>query len=109
MTAGVVPLEDGKVGFYTSPGSGKAKRLAHTDRVTVHACDARRRVKAGTQPIDATAQLLTAPELDMIRGKIVAKYGVMTKITKPLGTLGGIVKRRRIPYGDRGFVVTPAG
>ena len=30
----------------------------------------------------------------------------MTKVTKSLGTLGGIVKRNRIPYGDRGVVVT---
>jgi hypothetical protein len=39
----------------------------------------------------------------------VAKYGFFTKITKMLGTLGGIVKRKRIPYGDRGVVVTPVG
>ena len=36
----------------------------------------------------------------------MAKYGFMTKITKVLGTLGGIVKRNRIPYADRGVVVT---
>ena len=32
-----VPLDDGKIGFWTSSGSGKAKRLAHTERVTVQA------------------------------------------------------------------------
>jgi PPOX class probable F420-dependent enzyme len=104
-----VPLEDGKIGFWTSSGSGKAKRLAHTDRVTIQPCDARGRAKPGTQPIEATARLVTGPEFDAIHDKVVAKYGFFTKITKMLGTLGGIVKRKRIPYGDRGVVVTPVG
>jgi hypothetical protein len=38
----------------------------------------------------------------------VEEYGFMTKITKALGTLAGIVKRNRIPDGDRGVVITPA-
>jgi PPOX class probable F420-dependent enzyme len=104
-----VPLDDGSVGFWTSSGSGKAKRLAHTDRVTVQPSDARGRVKAGTQPIEARARVVTGAELDTIRMKVVAKYGFMTKVTKALGTLGGIVKRKRIPYGDRGVIITPVG
>ncbi len=38
--------------------------------------------------------------------KITAKYGLMTKVTKVLGQLGGILKRNRIPYGDRGVLIT---
>ncbi|MFM2077823.1 MAG: hypothetical protein RJA49_1713 [Actinomycetota bacterium] len=38
--------------------------------------------------------------------KVKAKYGFMTHITKMLGTIGGVVKRKRIPYGDRAVVVT---
>ncbi len=102
-------LDDGTFGFWTSSGSGKAKRLAHTDRVTVQPCDARGRVQAGTSPTDATARLVTGSELDAIRLKIVAKYGFMTKITKVLNTIGGIAKRKRIPYGDCGVVITVAG
>ncbi len=105
----VAALDGGTFGFWTSSGSGKAKRLAHTDRVTVQPCDARGRVKAGTSPTDATARLVTGSELDAIRVKIVAKYGFMTKITKVLNTIGGIAKRKRIPYGDRGVVITVAG
>jgi len=104
-----VALDDGKVGFWTSSGSGKAKRLAHTARVTVQPCDARGRVKAATQPVEASARLVAGDELATIREKVVAKYGVMTKITKLLGTLGGIIKRKRIPYGDRGVIITLAG
>ena len=102
-------LVGGSIGFWTSSGSGKAKRLAHTDRVTVQPCDARGRPKPGTDAMPATARLVTGAELDAIRQKIVAKYGFMTKVTKLLGQVGGIVKRKRIPYGDRGVVITLAG
>jgi hypothetical protein len=41
-----------------------------------------------------------------IRREITEKYRFMTKITKPLGKIGGLVKRKPIPYGDRGVIVT---
>jgi PPOX class probable F420-dependent enzyme len=104
----LVPLDDGKFGFWTSSGSGKAKRLAHTDRVTVQPSDARGKVKTGTQPIDATASIVTGPEFDAIHGKVVAKYGFMTKLTPLFNTIGGTLKGKRIPYGDRGVVITPS-
>jgi PPOX class probable F420-dependent enzyme len=88
-----VPLDDGRIGFWTSSESGKAKRLAHTNRVMVQPCNARGRVKAGTQPVEATARLVAGPEFEAIREKVVAKYGFLTKVTKLLGTIGGIVKR----------------
>ncbi len=102
-----VALDGGAIGFWTSSGSGKAKRLAHTKRVTVQACDARGRVKAGSQPVSATARVVTGDEFRAIQEKVRAKYGVMTKFTKFLNAAAGIVKRKRIPYGDRGVVVTP--
>ena len=101
-----VPLGGGEIGFWTSSGSGKAKRLAHTERVTVQACDARGKVRDGSEPVDATARLVDGDELETIRAQVIAKYGFMTKLTKVLGTVGGIVKRNRIPYGDRGVVIT---
>jgi hypothetical protein len=104
----VVPLDGGAVGFWTSSGSGKAKRLAHTSRVTVQPCNASGRVKAGTQPTEATARLVTGAEFTVIYDKVKAKYGAMTHLTKLIGNLTGIVKGKRIPYGDAGVVVTPA-
>ena len=101
------PVEDDKIGFWTSSGSGKAKRLAHTAKVTVQPCDARGRVKAGTSPTEATAVLVTGPQLEGIRTKIRAKYGIMCSITKFLNKVGGFLKRKRIPYGDRGVLITP--
>lgn len=103
----VVPFEGESVAFWTSSGSGKAKRLAHTSRVTVQPCDARGRVRAGTEPVEATARLVDGTELEAVKERVVAKYGIQTRITKVLGTIGGIVKRNRIPYGDRGVIVTP--
>ncbi|HZO35728.1 MAG TPA: PPOX class F420-dependent oxidoreductase [Solirubrobacteraceae bacterium] len=102
----VVALDGSDVGFWTSSGSGKAKRLAHTPRVTVQASDGRGRVKEGSAPIDATARVVSGGELATIRERVVAKYGLMTKFTKLAGTLIGIVKGKRIPYGDRGVIIT---
>ena len=101
-----VSIDDNKIGFWTSSGSGKAKRLAHTSKVIVQPSDGRGRVKPGTTPIEATAELVTGPQLEGIRTKVKAKYGFMTKITKFLAKVGGIVKRKQIPYGDRGVLIT---
>jgi PPOX class probable F420-dependent enzyme len=105
----VVPLADGRLGFWTSSGSGKAKRLVQTGRVTVQPCDARSRVTDGTSPTDATAQLVTGAEHEAIRRKVRAKYGFTTTTSKVLNTVGGTLKGKRIPYGDRGVVITLAG
>jgi PPOX class probable F420-dependent enzyme len=101
----VVEAGDGRVGFWTSSGSGKAKRLAHTSRVTVQPCNARGVAKPGTSPIDATASLVSGSELDAIRERVVAKYGFTTKIAHLMGTVMGTLRGKRIPYGDRGVVV----
>jgi hypothetical protein len=62
-------------------------------------------VKEGSATVEGTARVVSGTELDAIREKVVAKYGIMTKLTKLLGTIGGIIKRKRIPYGDRGVIV----
>jgi PPOX class probable F420-dependent enzyme len=102
-----ISLGDDRIGFWTSSGSGKAKRLTHTERVTVTPCDARGRVKAGAGAVEATARLVTGDELETIRKRIVSKYVVMTKFTKLLANVVGTLRGKRIPYGDRGVVVTP--
>jgi uncharacterized protein len=101
-----VPIDDKTIGFWTSSGSGKAKRLAHASKVIVQPSDGRGRVKAGTTPVEATAELVTGPQLEGIRTKIVAKYGFMTKLTKLFAKVGGVIKRKQIPYGDRGVLIT---
>lgn len=103
-----VPLEGEKFGCYTSSTSGKAKRLAHTERVTVQPCNARGKVKEGTEPSEATARVvMPGPELEGIKSKVQHKYGFMTKVTKSLARIGGVIKRRPVPYADRGIVISP--
>ena len=103
-----VPLDDGRFGFWTSSASGKAKRLAHTERVRFQPCDNRGNVLEGTTPSEGTARLVDGPEYEDIRRRVVAKYGFMTKVTKLLWTINGFVKRQQRPYGDIGVIVTPS-
>ena len=104
----VVALDDGQVGFWTSSGSGKAKRLAHTPRVTATPCNGRGKVKDGDTAVEGTARLVTGGEFEAISQRVVEKYGAMTKLTKLIGTVAGVVRGKRIPYGDRGVVITPS-
>jgi PPOX class probable F420-dependent enzyme len=99
-------LGDGSFGFWTSSVSGKAKRLAHTERVTVQPCNARGVVKPGSTPVEATARVVSGAELEQIRRQVVRKYGVWTKAAKFMAQLGGRLKRKPFPYGDRGVIVT---
>lgn len=101
-------LDDGSFGFWTSSGSGKAKRLAHTSRVMVQPSDPRGKPTAGSTVTEATAEMVTSgPKFDEVQRKIKAKYGYARHVTKLLGTISGIVKRNKIPYGDVVVVITP--
>jgi PPOX class probable F420-dependent enzyme len=104
----LVTLDSGDLGFWTSSGSGKAKRLAHTPKVLLQPSDARGTPKAGSLQVTGTARLAASddPAYAEVQQKVKAKYGFMTHITKALGTVGGMVKRNRIPYGDRAVVIT---
>ena len=102
----VVPLDDGKIGFYTSSTSGKAKRLKNNPKVIVQPGDSRGRPKPGSSPVTGTAVVVSGPERDAIYAKVVAKYGFMTKITRFLAKVGGWVKRKSQPYADRAVVIT---
>ena len=102
----VVGLDDGKIGFYTSSTSGKAKRLKNNPNVVVQPSDARGRPKSGTSPLNGTAAVVSGPARDAIYAKVVAKYGFMTKITRFVAKVGGFVKRKDQPYADRGVEVT---
>jgi PPOX class probable F420-dependent enzyme len=105
-TVWLVDLGGDEIGFWTSSGSGKAKRLAHTPRVLLQPCNGRGVVKPDTEPIEATARLTSAAELDGIRQKVVAKYGFQTKVTKLIATLTWRLQGKRIAYGDSGVIIT---
>lgn len=102
----VVALDDGRIGFYTSSTSGKAKRLRNDPKVVVQPSDSRGRATPGTSPVDGTAEVVTGPARDAIYDKVVAKYGFMTKVTRVLAKVGGVVKRKQQPYADCAVVIT---
>ena len=101
-----VPLDDGKIGFYTSSTSGKVKRLRNDPKVVVQPSDARGRAKPDTTPVEGTAVVVTGSERDAIYDKVVAKYGIMTKVTRVLAKVGAVVKRKEQPYADCAVVIT---
>ncbi len=102
----IVALDEGKVGFYTSSTSGKAKRLKNNPKVVIQPSDGRGKPKQGTSPVEGTAVVVSGPQRDAIYEKVVAKYGFMTKVTRLFAKVGGVIKRKEQPYADRGVVVT---
>ncbi len=104
----IVPLDGGRVGFWTSSRSGKYKRLRNNPKITMQPSDQRGRVKDGTSPVEGTVQLITSgADFDAIQSKVRAKYGFMVHMARFFNTLGHIGKGK-FPYGDVGVVVTVA-
>lgn len=101
-----VDLADGTFGFWTSSGSGKAKRLAHTSRVVVQPSNQRGVVKRGSEPTEATARIVSGAELEEIRRRVYAKYGFQAKVTRYMAKLVWALQGKRLPYGDRGVIVS---
>ena len=102
----VVPLSDGRIGFWTSSKSGKAKRLRNNPQVTVVPCNSRGKVTPGAVPVRGVATLVrSGSDFDEIQSKVKAKYGVMVPISRFFNVLGHIGKGS-FPYGDVGVVVT---
>jgi PPOX class probable F420-dependent enzyme len=96
----VVPVDDGRVGFWTAMGSGKTKRLAHTARVVVQPSDARGRPTAGSTPLDGTAEVVrSGARFEEVHTKVREKYGVMTTVTRVLASLGPM-RRKGLTYAD---------
>src|SRR5487761_484687 len=74
---------------------GKAPRAY--PRVTVQPCNARGIPKPNASPVDATERIVADDEYRTVQARVIAKYGIMTKVTRFLQALGGIVKRERLP------------
>lgn len=96
----VVGLEDGRVGFWTSMGTGKTKRIAHDPRVVVRPSDSRGRVCEGAASYAGRAELVqSGRSFTEVQGKVREKYGVMTKVTKLLAKVGP-QGRKGLTYAD---------
>src|SRR5271166_359153 len=89
----IVPLDAGRVGFWTSSRSGKYKRLRNSPRITLQPANARGRVKQGAPPVEGTAELATSgPDFDAIQAKVRAKYGFGVTMSRFFNTLGHLGK-----------------
>jgi PPOX class probable F420-dependent enzyme len=107
-TTWIVPLDAGKVGFWTSSAAGKTKRLRNNPKITVQPCDSRGRVTPGTVASEGTAEVVTSgPDFEAIQTKIKAKHRFMVPMSRLFNTLGTIGKGHH-PYGDAGVVITLA-
>lgn len=104
----IVPLDGGRLGFSTDSTSGKVKRLAHTAKVELQPSDVRGRAKAGTEPLAATAEVVSeGADFDAVHRRIDAKYGFMTTVARWMWRVVAAVKRRPFVHGDRVVVITP--
>lgn len=100
----ITRLDDGRVGFYTSMGSGKTKRLKRDSRVELQPSSWSGKVKPGSSPVTGTAELHQAdPLYDEVLAKIRKKYGVLAKVAKVMG--GMAMKRQGLAYADSAVVI----
>jgi len=76
----IVALPGGACGFTTESTSGKVKRIRNNPAVTLQPCDVRGKVKAGSDVVHATAEVLLGAEAHAVRDAIRNKHSVMTKL-----------------------------
>lgn len=76
--------------------TGKTKRLAHTERVVLRACDIRGRVDAGAPTFGGTARVVRDEAgVASVRRAVVAKYGLPARFSDLADTVGSRVGLRR--------------
>lgn len=101
----IANLGEGKVGFTTREDSWKVRRMRNTPAVVIQASDMRGRPKAGSAPIEATAEMWTGTDYESVRDRIAKKYGwqhAMIGLRNKAKALFG----REVPP-DCGVAITP--
>ena len=90
----------------TVDDTGKTKRLAHTQRVELRACDLRGRVDAGAPTFRGTARVVRDEAgVASVRRAVVAKYGVPARFSDLADKVGSRVGLRR---ADRAGILVEA-
>ena len=88
----------GDLVIITVDDTGKTKRLAHTDRVELRACDLRGRVAPGTPTYAGTARVVRgADEVSAVRAAVVAKYGLPARMSDLVGRVTDLIGVGRSP------------
>jgi len=75
----IAPFEDG-YGFTIESTSGKAKRLAHTSRATIQACNFKGVITPGATIYNCEASLVMHKRAEEVRDAIAHKYGLTYKV-----------------------------
>ena len=101
----LVELPGGAFAFSTGGDSGKVKRLRHTTRVTLQACD-RRGAGAHGPVYEGQARLATGTELEQIRAAIKTKYGVMATLIDFAASLTQRISANRSRSGRVGVLIS---
>lgn len=95
----IVETADGDVGFITDADSGKVKRISNFADVTLQACDSRGRVRAGTEPLAASATIVRGDAVTAFTDAVKAKYGLWVPLMETGYKLRNLVTRK--PASER--------
>ncbi|MCA1780779.1 MAG: PPOX class F420-dependent oxidoreductase [Dermatophilaceae bacterium] len=88
--------------------TGKTKRLAHTRRVELRACDVRGRVRKDTPIYRGSARVVRdASGVALARRAVVAKYGLPARLFDLVDKVGSRVGLRRAPRAGILVLVEP--
>jgi PPOX class probable F420-dependent enzyme len=102
--------EPGLFAVITVDGTGKTKRLAHTEDVELQACDLRGRVERGSATYRGTARVVRdAGGIASVRRAVVAKYGFPARFSDLSDSLGSKVGLKRKPRAGILVAVEPTG
>ncbi|MEM9711510.1 MAG: PPOX class F420-dependent oxidoreductase [Actinomycetota bacterium] len=81
----IVGAGGGRLGFTTSTGSWKVKRLTNDPRVELRPSDRSGRVEPDAPIVTGTAEVVTGPEFERIKNLVQSKYGVMWTVIAVIG------------------------
>lgn len=101
----LVQLPEGEFGFSTGSASGKAKRLRHTARVTLQACD-RSGGSAHGPVLDGKARLVSGAELQQVQNAMKAKYGALATAIAVAASVARRLGSKRATAGRVGVVIS---
>lgn len=106
----VAPAADGSghLVVITVDATGKVKRLRHTSRVELRACDVRGRIKEGARTYRGEGVVVRAPEeVRAVRAAVVAKYGWPARVSGLVDVVTSLVGIRRQPRAGILLTVDP--
>ena len=84
-----VDVGQGRVGFISSSHTWKVRRINANGRVSVQPCDAKGRVREGSQALSGSAEVVLGEGFETLHRKVQAKYGYQLRLINMLHALPG--------------------